>query len=102
MTDKPPTSVGSLIRAREIALSKGLKFVYTGNVHDSERGSTWCPGCGKLLVERDWFRLGQWNLSDGACKFCGERIPGVFDETPGDWGPRRRPVVLSELGLESF
>ena len=42
-------------RAREIALSKGLHYVYTGNVHDRAGGSTFCPSCGALLIERDWY-----------------------------------------------
>ncbi len=99
MRDKPGTPVGTLIRARDIALGKGLKYVYTGNVHDSKRGSTWCPSCGKLLIERDWYHLGEWNLKNGCCTFCGEPVSGVFDDQPGDWGARRKPVILSELGL---
>lgn len=99
MRSKPRTPTATLARAREIALSKGIKFVYTGNVHDSEGGSTWCPSCHKLLIERDWYRLGEWNVADGACRFCGEKIPGVFEKEPGSWGARRKPIVLSELGL---
>ena len=64
MLNKPRTPHKTLERARQIALSKGLHYVYTGNVHDVEGSSTWCPGCGELLIERDWYELGEWNLID--------------------------------------
>jgi pyruvate formate lyase activating enzyme len=47
MTDVPPTPPATLTRAREIALRHGLRYVYTGNVHDTDGGSTFCPGCGR-------------------------------------------------------
>ena len=82
---------------REIAHSKGLHYVYTGNVHDREGGSTCCPGCGELLIERDWYELGEWNLESGRCRFCGYEIAGVFEERRGDWGARRLPVRLAAI-----
>jgi pyruvate formate lyase activating enzyme len=95
MLDKPRTPKGTLDRAREIALSKGLHYVYTGNVHDSDGSSTWCPGCGQLLIERDWYELGEWNLLDNRCRYCGADIPGHFEHRPGSWGAARRAVRLS-------
>src|SRR5262249_46070565 len=50
MRDVPPTPPATLSRARRIALANGLHFVYTGNVHDSEGGTTYCPGCGAAAV----------------------------------------------------
>jgi len=97
MLEKPRTPQKTLTRAREIAQSKGLHYVYTGNVHDSSGGSTWCPCCGKLLIERDWYELGEWNLVNNRCAFCGFEIAGRFEERPGSWGARRRPVQLSGL-----
>jgi pyruvate formate lyase activating enzyme len=95
MTDVPPTPAATLARARSIAVGHGLHFVYTGNVHDPGGGSTWCPGCGTLLIERDWYRLGAWKLdAAGRCLACGTAIPGVFEGQPGTWGPRRLPVRL--------
>ena len=94
MLDKPHTPSATLTCAREIARSKGLHYVYTGNVHDRDGGSTWCPGCGELLIERDWYELGEWNLEDGRCRSCGYKIAGVFEEQCGDWGARRVPVRL--------
>ncbi|OQX38860.1 MAG: AmmeMemoRadiSam system radical SAM enzyme, partial [Candidatus Sedimenticola endophacoides] len=97
MRDTPPTPPATLGRARRIALDNGVRHPYTGNVHDRVGGSTFCHRCGELLIERDWYRLGRWNLTaDGTCRFCGSRCAGVFDSAgPGDWGPRRQPVRLA-------
>jgi pyruvate formate lyase activating enzyme len=95
MLNKPRTPWKTLDRARKIARSKGLHYVYTGNVHDPEGSSTWCPGCGQLIIERDWYELGEWNLIDGRCEFCGTSIPGQFEHRPGSWGATRRAVRLS-------
>jgi pyruvate formate lyase activating enzyme len=95
MLDKPATPPATLTRAREIALSKGLHYVYTGNVHDRNGGSTWCPKCGKCVIERDWYVLGAWNMEANRCKFCGTGIAGHFDFRPGNWGSKRMPVRLT-------
>jgi pyruvate formate lyase activating enzyme len=98
LRDLPPTSPASLARARQVALRQGVRHVYTGNVHDRTGGSTYCAGCGELLIGRDWYVLSDWNLtSEGACQACGTRLPGVFDAEPGGWGARRQPVRLSEF-----
>jgi pyruvate formate lyase activating enzyme len=95
MQDTPATPPATLTRARKIAMDNGLHYVYTGNVHDREGGSTWCPGCGALLIERDWYQLGRWGLTaDGSCAGCGLKIPGVFKASPGTWGARRLPVRI--------
>jgi len=95
MRDRPATPSLTLARARDVALRNGLRYVYTGNVHDRVGGSTWCHGCGALLIERDWYELGRWGLAaDGRCARCGEQIPGVFADSPGHWGSRRQPVSL--------
>jgi pyruvate formate lyase activating enzyme len=95
MGDHPPTPPATLTRARAIAMQNGLRYVYTGNVHDTAGGSTWCHACGALLVERDWYELGQWGLTpEGGCANCGTKIPGVFAAGPGRWGARRMPVRL--------
>jgi pyruvate formate lyase activating enzyme len=96
MLDRPPTPPATLTRARHIALANGLHYVYTGNVHDRDGGSTYCPGCGVRLIERDWYQLGAWRLTaSGACARCGTQIPGVFAASPGAWGPRRLGVRLA-------
>jgi pyruvate formate lyase activating enzyme len=99
MLDRPPTPFETLSMARDIALRNGLWYVYTGNVHDRARGSTYCHGCGALVIERDWYRLGQWGLTgDGRCRHCGTPCAGVFDGPPGTWGPRRVPVRMRGFG----
>jgi pyruvate formate lyase activating enzyme len=98
MRDVPATSAEILTRAREIALSHGLRYVYTGNVHDEQGASTYCHGCGATLVARDWYVLSNWNLSDdGHCLRCGEVCAGVFDGPPGHWGSKRMPVRLADF-----
>lgn len=95
MRDVPATPAASLSRARRIALGNGLHYVYTGNVHDREGGSTWCPGCQGRVIERDWYELGFWGLENGnQCRQCGYRIAGCFDAAPGQWGARRVPVRM--------
>lgn len=95
MRDTPPTPPATLTRARHIAMDNGLRYVYTGNVHDIAGGSTCCPGCGQTVIERDWYRIGAYRLDDeGRCRHCGMPIPGVFDGPAGDWGARRLPVRL--------
>jgi len=98
MLDKPPTPADTLTRARTIALSKGLHYVYTGNVHDPEGSSTYCCGCGKLLIERDWYVLGEYHLiKKNQCEFCAAVCPGVFNERPGKWGAQRVGVRLADF-----
>ncbi len=95
LMDHPATPPETLARARRIAMSKGLRYVFTGNVRDSDGGSTWCPGCGRRIIGRDWYVLGDYHLRDGACAFCGTRIAGHFENEPGQWGARRLPVRMS-------
>ena len=95
MLDRPPTPPQTLARARRIALENGVRYAYTGNVHDSAGQSTYCPGCGDLVIERDWYRLGAYRLTpDGRCDACGMSVAGVFGADAGTWGPRRVPVRL--------
>jgi pyruvate formate lyase activating enzyme len=96
MPDVPATPPATLVRARRRALENGLRYVYTGNVHDVAGGSTICAGCGATVIERDWYEIGRYALdSSGHCVRCGTRIPGIFDGEPGAWGARRQPVRLS-------
>jgi pyruvate formate lyase activating enzyme len=96
MTEKPPTPLATLARAREIALKNGLRYCYTGNVHDEAGGSTYCHNCGSMVIGRDWYEITGWALDDaGRCRKCGTRTAGVFDGPPGTWGRRRLPVRLA-------
>jgi len=73
------TPVGVLVQAREIALAAGIKYVYIGNVPGLDAENTYCPKCRALVVERKGFSIIQKNLVKGACKKCGEKIPGVWE-----------------------
>ena len=96
MLDRPPTPPETLTRARAIALRNGVRYAYTGNVSDVEGQSTYCHACGAMLIERDWYELGAWNLTaDGRCSACGERCAGVFEPHAGSWGSRRLPVRVA-------
>lgn len=95
MTDIAATPPATLSRARRSARAVGLNFVYTGNVHDSDGGSSWCPNCGALLIGRDWFEMTAWGLDpQGCCAGCGRSVPGLFEALPGNWGAKRLPVRL--------
>jgi len=98
MLNKPRTPPQTLSRARQIALRNGVRHAYTGNVHDAEGGSTRCHQCGNIVIGRDWYVLGEWNLTNrGQCTFCGTQCAGVFDGPPGTWGSRRQPVRLQDF-----
>jgi pyruvate formate lyase activating enzyme len=97
MMDVPPTPPATLTRAREIAMKNGVRYAYTGNVHDAAGESTYCHQCGTKLIGRDWYILSDWNLTDdGHCKKCGTACAGVFDGPPGTWGAKRMPVRLKD------
>jgi pyruvate formate lyase activating enzyme len=98
MLDKPPTPAATLTRARRIALANGVRYAYTGNVHDEDGGSTWCHACGERLIGRDWYVLKEWNLTpEGHCAACGTPCAGRFQPRPGAWGARRVPVRLRDF-----
>jgi pyruvate formate lyase activating enzyme len=92
MHDVPATPPATLQRARTIAKEAGLRYVYTGNVHDPEGQSTRCPSCDARVIGRDGYRITGWNLDHGRCRACGTAIAGHFEESPGTWGSRRLPV----------
>jgi len=96
MMDKPPTPASTLVMARDIAMKAGVRYAYVGNVHNKNADSTWCHQCGELLIERDWYELGQWHLNaEGGCKSCGTKVAGVFEAKPGHWGAKRLPVHMT-------
>ena len=98
MLDVPPTPPATLTRARAIACRNGVRYAYTGNVHDPEGGSTYCHACGTVLIERDWYDIGAWRLTDdGRCRACGAACAGRFAGRPGGWGGRRLPVRLADF-----
>ncbi len=94
MQDLPPTPVETLRRARAIAKRAGLRYVYTGNVHDREGDTTTCPNCGTAVIERDWYEILGSKLNKGSCATCGTAIAGRFGDTVGSYGRKRMRVVL--------
>ena len=99
MMDTPATPAETLVEASGIARAAGLRYVYTGNIHDKVGGSTYCHDCGQMLIGRDWYELSDWNLTEtGACGRCGTRCAGVFEPSPGNWGRKRQPIRLADFG----
>lgn len=95
MLDRPPTPPATLTMAREIALEEGLRYVYTGNVHDKAGDTTFCAGCGGKLIVRDWYRILSYRLTpDGRCPDCGRPLPGRFGAEAGDFGAQRIPIRI--------
>jgi pyruvate formate lyase activating enzyme len=98
MIDIPSTPTSTLIQARKIAQTTGLKYVYTGNVHNREGDITFCSSCGAALIERDWYEIAQYRLTtDGHCPDCDATIAGRFGEYAEIFGRRRIPVVIGDL-----
>ncbi len=74
----PKTPKQKLIEARNIAISKGMKYVYTGNVWFEEGSTTFCPNCKKSLIVRSWHEVMMDKVKDGKCPYCGTKIEGVW------------------------
>lgn len=97
MLDVPATPPATLKRAREIALRAGLHYVYTGNVHNVEGDTTFCPSCKTPLIVRDWYEIRDYHLTDdGHCPQCQTNIAGHFEhfELALQFGARRIPVAM--------
>ena len=97
MMDTPDTPPSTLERARKIAIQAGVRYAYTGNVHDRDGDTTLCHQCHSPLIVRDWYDLLEWNLENGKCPKCGTTCAGVFENQPGNWGAKRQPVRLADF-----
>ena len=73
-----PTPQKTLEQARQTAMDAGLKYVYIGNIAGHEAENTYCPKCGKVLIERKGYSIGSINIESGKCTFCEEAISGVW------------------------
>ena len=78
-------------------MKNGVRYVYTGNVHDKAHQSTYCHNCGEVLIGRDWYELSEFTVTTkgnypGNCTACGAEVPGRFDGPAGDWGRKRMPL----------
>jgi pyruvate formate lyase activating enzyme len=78
MNNKQRTPLETLQRARKIAIQSGIKFCYLGNVWDEIGHTTFCPSCNKPIIKRSWHEVIEYHLIDDHCKFCNEKINGVF------------------------
>ena len=95
MNDTPATPASTLRRAREIALAEGLHYVYTGNVHDAEGGTTYCPRCRAPLIVRDWYRIDAYHVTpEGKCPGCHATVAGRYEAFEHAFGPKRVPVAI--------
>ncbi len=97
LTDRPATPLQTLLLACELARSAGVRYVYTGNVGDREHQSTHCPGCGRVVIGRDGYTVGAFDVRQGRCRHCHTPVAGRFDDAPGDWGGRRMPISIASF-----
>jgi len=96
LTDIAHTPAATLARARKIALAEGLHYVYTGNVHDSKGGTTFCPGCDEALIVRDWYDILSYTVTpEGRCPHCDGALAGRYGRFERPWGRRRVGVRLA-------
>jgi pyruvate formate lyase activating enzyme len=102
MRDTPPTPPETLRMARRTASEIGLRYVFTGNIHDPAGQTTYCHGCNATLIGRDWYDLDAWNLTaEGRCNACGTQCAGVFEKNAGRWGRRRQQIAVRPLAAST-
>lgn len=75
----PPTPVETLKRARELAMAKGIRYAYVGNVPGDPGDNTYCPKCGKAIIKRMGMFITEMHMKKGKCEFCGCSIAGVWE-----------------------
>jgi pyruvate formate lyase activating enzyme len=95
LTDRRATAPDALTAAYETARCAGIRYVYTGNVVDPEHQHTYCPGCGRAVIRRSGYAIGNFDLRAGCCIHCQTPIAGRFDENAGDWGGKRLPIRIA-------
>jgi len=96
LNNLPATPAATLQRARKIALEAGLHYVYTGNVHDQDGGTTYCPSCKTALIVRDWYEIPAYHLNaNGHCPQCGYAVAGRFERYEKAFGAQRIPIAMS-------
>lgn len=98
MLDIPATSAATLRRARAVARAAGLLYVYTGNIHDPEGDTTYCPACGSALIERDWYEIKNYRLTGaGHCPDCSVPIAGRFEAFTSQFGRKHVPIEIEAV-----
>ncbi len=78
MTDRPATPADTLFALRQVALDRGLLYVYTGNIMSPSTQSTFCPRCGELMIERHWHKVQIKGSRPDICPQCLTKIAGCF------------------------
>jgi AmmeMemoRadiSam system radical SAM enzyme/AmmeMemoRadiSam system protein B/AmmeMemoRadiSam system protein A len=97
LTDRPPTPPETLLAAYEIATSRGLNYVYVGNVHAPQYQTTYCPSCRRPVIQRIGYTITGYALEGNRCRHCGAEVKGHYDRQPGNWGSRRQPVRIAQF-----
>lgn len=80
LANLPPTPIETLVKAREVAMQEGLRFVYVGNVPGDPGNNTYCPGCSRAVLVREGFAVREYHLNGDRCEYCSAQIPGVWWE----------------------
>jgi pyruvate formate lyase activating enzyme len=91
MMNTPRTQARQLMRAAEIGVEAGLRFVYCGNAagHAADWENTRCPDCRAMLIERAGYAVRDYRITAaGTCPDCGSRIPGIWPAGGGGDVPR--------------
>lgn len=95
LLDAPATRPEALIHARRIAMDAGLHYVYTGNLHNPEGDTTFCPQCKTALVVRDRYHIEHYQLgTQGQCPHCQFILAGRYDRHRGHFGRNRIPIAI--------
>ncbi len=94
LLDRPATPASTLLMAYEIARAEGLLYVYTGNILDPKTQTTYCPGCGKGVIQRQGYNIRAYHLRGNRCGHCGTVIAGQYGDGVGTWGSRRLPIRI--------
>ncbi len=95
MRDVPATPPATLVHSRQIAIDEGLNYVYTGNVHNRDGDTTYCPSCHARVIERDWYEIKSYRLTAvGHCPDCGGAMAGRYGAQAGNFGRKRIPLAI--------
>jgi AmmeMemoRadiSam system radical SAM enzyme len=94
LTDRGATPYATLQTAYDLARKAGIRYVYLGNILSEAHQHTYCPGCGRAVIERDGYQMRSYAIQSGRCRFCQTPLAGRYDTAPGNWGPRRQPVDI--------
>jgi pyruvate formate lyase activating enzyme len=77
LLDSKKTPAATLLKARQMGLDEGLRYVYMGNIPGSGGENTYCYQCHEPVIKRNGFTVIENQVQEGACAFCGAVIDGV-------------------------